>query len=215
MASNTLPLLPDREARERAATDFGNNLVVLAGAGTGKTSLLVERVLNAIGSGVAKMPEIAAITFTEKAAGEMRERLALGLERLRALARDEVAVDPCHEADRAWRHLIEKAEVDSERIAKRTLAAMEALDHGTVVTIHRFCSELLRSFPFEAGVDPGFAVDSGELKEQGIKDPFISARSAASLNYRPLQRMIDPEVNLMEKKYSVFRHSDWILPLKE
>ena len=62
-----------------------------------------------------------------------------------------------------------------------------------------------------------FAHHLGERlkKEQGIKDPVISGRSAASLNYRPLQRMIDPEVNLMEMKYSVFRHSDWILPLKD
>ena len=66
--------LPDQEARRRAATDFETNLVVLAGAGTGKTSLLIERALTAVGSGVATMEQIGAITFTEKAAGELRQR---------------------------------------------------------------------------------------------------------------------------------------------
>lgn len=163
MAGNKTPALPDAEARRRAATDFETNLVVLAGAGTGKTSLLVERALNAIGSGVATMESIAAITFTEKAAGEMRERLALGLDRLRLLARDQGgALDEAGEADRAYRYLVETAGVKPDRLARRVLEAMEQLDHGTVVTIHRFCAELLRTHPVEAGVDPGFSVDSGE-----------------------------------------------------
>ncbi len=153
--------LPDAEARRRAATDFATNLVVLAGAGTGKTSLLVERVLNAIGSGVATLDSIAAITFTEKAAGEMRERVAAGLDRLRALGRNGGPLDDGREADRAFRHLVERAGVERAAIGRRALAAMELLDRGTVVTIHRFCAELLRGWPLEAGVDPGFAVDSG------------------------------------------------------
>ena len=154
--------LPDADVRRRAATDFDTNLVVLAGAGTGKTSLLIERALNAIGSGVAAMDSIAAITFTEKAAGEMRERLAVGLDRLRALARDGGTLDETEEADRAYRHLSGALNVAPETIARRALEAMEQLDHGTVVTIHRFCAELLRAWPVEAGVDPGFVVDSGE-----------------------------------------------------
>ena len=99
MASDTVRR--DAGARFRAATDFQTNLVVLAGAGTGKTSLLVERALNALGSGVATMDSIAAITFTEKAAGEMRERLALGLNRLRELARDGGDLDESREAERS------------------------------------------------------------------------------------------------------------------
>jgi ATP-dependent helicase/nuclease subunit A len=153
--------LPDAAARRRAATDFATNLVVMAGAGTGKTSLLVERALNAIGSGVATMESIAAITFTEKAAGEMRERLAAGLDRLRRLAREPGPIDARHEADRALRHLREERGLAGDDIARRALEAMERLDRGTVVTIHRFCAELLRAWPREAGVDPSFVVDSG------------------------------------------------------
>ena len=162
MAADAHPPLPDADARRRAATDFRTNLVVRAGAGTGKTSLLIERALNAIGSGVATMESIAAITFTEKAAGEMRERLAIGLDRLRSLARDRGALDEAREADRAFRHLVDSAGIEPHLLARRALEAMEQLDHGTVVTIHRFCAELLRAHPLEAGVDPGFVVDSGE-----------------------------------------------------
>jgi ATP-dependent helicase/nuclease subunit A len=165
MAADAPGPLRDADDRHRAATEFGTNFVVRAGAGTGKTSLLVERALNAIGSDVATMDSIAAITFTEKAAGEMRERLAVGLDRLRTLARDGGKVDLAGEADRAYRYLVETAGVARDEVARRCLAAMERLDEGTVVTIHGFCAELLRAHPVEAGVDPGFAVDSGERAE--------------------------------------------------
>jgi ATP-dependent helicase/nuclease subunit A len=154
--------LPDAANRRRAATDFETNLVVLAGAGTGKTSLLVERALNAIGTGQATMQRIGAITFTEKAAGEMRERLAAGLDHLRALARGEIEPEEGHEAGRAFLWQKSLPDYSAGRTAMRALAAMEQLDGGTVTTIHGFCSELLRAFPVAAGVDPGFSVDNGE-----------------------------------------------------
>ena len=93
-------ILADDPARLRAVTDFSSNLVIVAGAGTGKTSLLVERALSAVARGIAEIHEIAAITFTEKAAGEMRERLGTGLERLRALSEGELEADGKKEADR-------------------------------------------------------------------------------------------------------------------
>ena len=74
--------LADRDARRDAAGNFAVNLVVTAGAGTGKTSLLVERFLNLVLSGRVSLEEVLAITFTEKATSEMRERLAEALEDL-------------------------------------------------------------------------------------------------------------------------------------
>jgi len=157
--------LQDAADRSRAATDFDTNLVVSAGAGTGKTSLLVERILNVVGSGVATIDRLAAITFTEKAAGEMRERVASGLDRLRGLARAEGEPDATDEAGRSYAHLVGTAGATPEQIARRALAAMEQLDHATLTTIHGFCAELLRGYPVEAGVDPDFAVDTGEKAE--------------------------------------------------
>lgn len=153
--------LPDATARHEAATDFEHNLLVLAGAGTGKTSLLVERFLNAIGSGRADIKEIAAITFTDKAAAEMRERVAAGLEELRALSRGErpVTASP---ASRSHQYLSVEQRTAAATIADRALRALESLDAARVMTIHSFCSELLRAHPFEAHVDPRFDVDTGE-----------------------------------------------------
>ena len=156
-------VLRDAEARRRAATDFGVNLVVEAGAGTGKTSLLVERVLTAIGAGRVRITDLAAITFTDKAAGEMRHRVARELERLRVLARSEPrSWNGESEADRAFAYLSAESGTESRQLAKRALDALENLDRARIVTIHAFCSELLREHPFEAGVDPGFTPDHGD-----------------------------------------------------
>ena len=154
--------LPDAATRRRAATDFDTNLVVLAGAGTGKTSLVVERLLNAIGAGRVQLERLAAITFTEKAAGEMRERLASGLDRLRGLARGEREAGGSDEADRSFSYLTRPGGESPDSIAERALQAMEQLDRATVTTIHGFCSELLRRHPVQARVDPDFIVDTGE-----------------------------------------------------
>lgn len=54
-----------------------------------------------------------------------------------------------------------------------------------------------------------------KLKEANILDVIVTSRSMVSLNGRPPQPMIDPDVNLLKKNYSAFRHADWILPLKE
>jgi vitamin K-dependent gamma-carboxylase len=54
-----------------------------------------------------------------------------------------------------------------------------------------------------------------KLKETGINNPIITATTFVSLNYRPLQPIVDPNLNLANEEYSIFKHADWILPLKE
>jgi len=120
--------LPDGAARERAARDLDRNVVVTAGAGTGKTTLLVERALAAIAGGVG-VERIVAITFTEKAAAELREKLRAAIEK--AAGRDR--------RDH-WEE------------------ALRGLDRAPVATIHAFAGSLLREFPLEAGIDPGAQV---------------------------------------------------------
>lgn len=189
------PRLVDADARALAARAFDRNVAVLAGAGTGKTSLLIERLLNAVaddpddddsGRGRYLVGEIAAITFTEKAAGEMRQRFADGLERLRGLA--EGRAEPGNdEASRALAWLVEERGIARERISARAVAALEALDAAQVTTIHGFCAELLRRHPIEAGVDPGFEVDAGE-HFNALFDEFWAEHVAA--------RLADPAVEV-------------------
>ena len=119
--------LHDASAR-RAAVDPSQDVVLEASAGTGKTRVLVERYVNLLRAGVE--PEhILAITFTRKAAAEMRQRI---IERLK-------------EASRL-----------SEFDAGRWREVKERLGDIAVSTIDAFCLSLLREFPLEADVDPGF-----------------------------------------------------------
>ncbi|MDE2640605.1 MAG: UvrD-helicase domain-containing protein, partial [Chloroflexota bacterium] len=65
----------DQAVREAAQRDLDTSIFLQAGAGTGKTSVLVGRVIEAVRTGRAELREIVAITFTEKAAGELRDRV--------------------------------------------------------------------------------------------------------------------------------------------
>src|SRR5262245_41081484 len=72
--------LADRDARARILGDLETTLFVEAGAGSGKTTALVDRVVALVTSGVAELAHIAAITFTEKAGAELRDRIRRALE---------------------------------------------------------------------------------------------------------------------------------------
>jgi ATP-dependent helicase/nuclease subunit A len=158
--------LSDAADRRRAATEFDRNLVAVAGAGTGKTALLVERALNLVAGAGVPIGQLAAITFTEKAAAELRERLATGLEELHSLAAGGARVEAdgrATEAGRAYAWLRSEAGVEAGAIAQRALAALLDLDTAAVSTLHAFCSEILKRHPREAGVDPAFRVDEGPI----------------------------------------------------
>ncbi len=166
----------DHAVRERAASDFTTNLVVSAGAGTGKTTLLVERVLTAIGAGWAPLPAIAAITFTDKAAGELRHRLASGLGELGELARGIAPHGESSAAKSAFTRLIDTLGEKRPAIDARAADAAAMLDRATVTTIHGFCAELLRAHPLASGLPPGFAADRGVLSRRLAQEewtPFI------------------------------------------
>ena len=86
--------LPDAEARHRILTDFGTTLVVEAAAGTGKTTALVGRIVALIREGLGTLDRIVAVTFTEKAAGEMKLRLRTEIERSPPRLRSRAAGAP-------------------------------------------------------------------------------------------------------------------------
>ena len=120
----------DQEIRSASTSDLGTCFFLEAGAGTGKTRILVERVLEIVRRGVAEIHQVVVITFTEKAAGELRARV-----RDRLHDRLESAAEP-------------------ER--SRYRAALHGLVSAHIETIHAFASSLLREFPLEAAINPGF-----------------------------------------------------------
>jgi ATP-dependent helicase/nuclease subunit A len=123
----SLESLPDAAARQRAV-DPAHNVFLEASAGTGKTHVLVDRYLNLLSRGVDPA-NILAITFTRKAAAEMRARILSELrKRAEASGLDQ----------KLWRDMRERS------------------GDVAISTIDAFCLSLLREFPLEANLDPGF-----------------------------------------------------------
>ncbi len=158
--SNDL-LIPDRMARELAETTFDRNVVVVAGAGTGKTTLLVNRLVYLLMKEPAPVliTQVIALTFTNKAATEMKVRLR---ERLVALARPET--DPVRAGDGgavSREDLRDRYGLSADAIAARAQVALNDLEKAQIGTLHSFAGHLLRLHPLESGVDPDFKEDDG------------------------------------------------------
>ena len=149
------------------AIEAKGRVFVSAGAGTGKTAVLVERFVRAVCDEGVDVDSILVITYTKRAAGELRARVRAELRR-----RDRA--DLARELDAAW-----------------------------ISTIHGFCNRLLKTYPFEAGLDPRFreldesqsAVLSGEAFDEGLA-AFCAGRNPDRLQLlttygaRGLRRMI-------------------------
>lgn len=129
----TRPALPDEIARRRVTNDLDTTFLVEAGAGTGKTTVLVQRLLALVRKGRGRLERVAAITFTEKAAAELRVRLRTEID---AALANPLSPDERHNLQTA-RSQVERAQLS---------------------TVHAFCAALLRERPVEARVDPGFTV---------------------------------------------------------
>ncbi|PCI36456.1 MAG: hypothetical protein COB53_09590, partial [Elusimicrobia bacterium] len=141
----------DHKDRERARTDLDHNIVVAAGAGTGKTTLLTDRILFLLLKKGLKVQEIVALTFTEKAAGEIRERVTQKL------------IDLLAETRSAWANeFLDDLKKDLSLVKPLIEKALEAMDRAQIGTIHSFASHILKLYPLEAGVDPAFEVDDGD-----------------------------------------------------
>src|SRR5512136_428046 len=85
--------MSDQAARDRIVRDLGTTFLVEAGAGSGKTKSLVDRMVAILATGRAPIETLAAVTFTRKAAAELRGRFQLALERARLAERDPAVRD--------------------------------------------------------------------------------------------------------------------------
>src|SRR4030043_1560060 len=164
----------DQEQRDRAADDISESYIVEAAAGTGKTTVLVTRIINLIKAGEARLEEVVAITFTEKAAAELKVKLRQELERV-------------------------SQTVPSGEENSRISEAISDLERMQVTTIHSFCGSLLRERPVEAGLDPNFEVADGLMarllqaevwedwfeKQMDADDPAL--RRAVLIGMKPQQ----------------------------
>ena len=128
------PFAPSDEAeRARIRESLNETLFVEAGAGTGKTTSLVDRVVQLVSTGKTTLDRIAAITFTEAAAAELRNRI---------------------------RDVLEEASSDRSRDEERRRCeqGVHDLDQASIQTLHGFARSLLAERPLEAGLPPSFEV---------------------------------------------------------
>lgn len=156
-ASHTPP--PDQAARDAIIAERERNVVVVAGAGTGKTNTIIERAVELLAPtqpGTAAIPiqRMAAITFTRRAAGELRFRIR----------------------EHLLRELEHEARSGGPR-APRLRDALANLDAAFIGTIHGFADRLLRLRPVEAALSPAYALveDNAEL----VRETFLRLRRAA------------------------------------
>ena len=174
------PLAADERSRRLAQSEFDHPVVVVAGAGTGKTALLVARVAAwCVGPGWERHAEdgidrqaaarrvierVVAITFTEAAAAEMARKIG---EAFLDLAADRTPV--------GWDPEPGVVAADAGEIARRGRALSEESHRLVVSTIHAFCQRLLATYPLEAGLHPRFEVDADgsrieKLAEEAVEE---------------------------------------------
>lgn len=143
-----------REDRLRVQTLLGKNMVVEAGAGTGKTTLLIDRLCFAVLAQGVPAEKLVALTFTDKAAAEIKTRLIFKLQRVIAAVRDKTE-------DRTLSILKSHFSAADEDIITRAETALSKLDRSSISTIHGFCADILKKYPLQAGLTPNAEIDKG------------------------------------------------------
>ncbi|MEP9411848.1 MAG: UvrD-helicase domain-containing protein [Candidatus Brocadia sp.] len=159
----------DNGIRELAVSELYRNIVVTAGAGTGKTTLLVNRMLHMLlGHKRFQREEspilrIVAMTFTEKAASEMKVRLMMELEKIVAVINGNAAEEEKRNVEKFLDRIRDTYQTTYSEIERRARKSLEDMDKAIIGTIHGFAAYILRLYPVESGVVPGFTVDDGDV----------------------------------------------------
>ena len=150
---------PDQAGRTRLETEFATNLLVEAGAGSGKTESLARRMAAGVAAGHYEIDHLAAVTFTRKAAAELRARFLQKLEERREQA----------------------TAVEGERLQ----AAIDGIERFFAGTIHSFCGRMLRERPVDARMAPGFEelddVADAHARTRAWHDYVAQGRANAAL----------------------------------
>lgn len=161
-AAPSHPHLADDAARHRIRTDLERTYFVEAGAGSGKSTAMVGRVLSLIDAG-HDITRIAAITFTEKAALELRVKIRSAL-------------------DEAVRRA--PADTPAERgLREHRRRQLEELDSAPIGTIHAFCANILRRLPLEAGVPPTLDVEDPSMQAVSFRSMWRQQRTRILAEY--------------------------------
>jgi ATP-dependent helicase/nuclease subunit A len=171
-------VVADQASRRLAQSEFDRSVVVVAGAGTGKTALLVSRVVvwcvgpgwdRHAGDGADRqstarrvIERVVAITFTEAAAAEMARKIGTALIDLAG-----------GESPIGWDPEPGLLPSDDEEVRARARALSEESHRLVVSTIHAFCQRLLSTYPVEAGIHPRFEVDPDGARLESLAEEMV------------------------------------------
>ena len=175
--------------QRRAVTETEGNMLVSASAGSGKTYVMIERLIGIVLDGKAKVSEILAVTFTEAAAAEMKQKLVSALRK----------------------RLIDGGDNSAVR------AALDEVPSASISTIHKFCADLLRSYFYEIGLDPAFKIADEtaacEIQNAAADKTFSELYEAGDEDFLYLVRIFrsgrsDAELKKVIKKTAEFALSE-------
>ncbi|HEX9842569.1 MAG TPA: UvrD-helicase domain-containing protein, partial [bacterium] len=180
------PAAADAAERDRAL-DPGRSFIVQAPAGSGKTELLIQRLLVLLAQ-VERPEQVLAITFTRKAAAEMRARLLEALAAAANEAADEAAPPPEDAHKAATR---ERARAVVARDRALGWALLESPARLRIQTIDSLCAALTRERPLRSGLGeaPGIAEDAGELYREAAR-ATLAALEGEAAQAAPAERLL-------------------------
>ncbi len=150
---------------QKEALDLSSHCLLTASAGSGKTTVLVNRVVEILERNEFRPEQVVAITFTEEAAAQIRLRVQEVI-----LTRSQAASS--EEAGNPWQ------------------SVLDTLSHAKITTLHGFCLSLLKEFPDELGLDPGFQIISAGEQKFWVQDCVRGALRAYSERFHPGLREI-------------------------
>ena len=181
---------PTKEQIE--ATKIGTHIALSANAGSGKTKVLTERYLKIILEEIENNPniirQIVAITFTEKAASEMLERVV-------------------KQVDELFEEYMKKVEnAENENQKKKFRQIKRKLSYAKIMTIHSFCLQILRDYAIDAGLEPNFktlsTVESHLIKQEAISNALAKILNEDSLNENSFDKKNEDYKEILFTHYS-------------
>ena len=170
----------------QAIVEKGSNLLVAAAAGSGKTTVLVERMIRKIIDGNVDIDKILVVTFTNAAASEMRERI------LNALYK----------------------EIDKDPLNSRLRKQIVLLNKASICTIDSFCLDIIRNNFFEIGISANFRIaDNTELellKQEALEETFENLYVSNDERFYKLVELYTGYKDVEELKTIILKIYDYI-----
>lgn len=190
-------------SNQNQASDPTKNIWVQANAGTGKTTVLIRRLLRILFRdgfyNSNKVPGILCLTYTNAAAGEMRNRILAGLQEW-SMADDEKLTELLD-------GISEKTPAISDDLAYARKVFYMYIDNPDVLkikTIHSFCEEILHRFPLEAGISPAWSLISGAAQKVLLQDAFERMINNSFDNKTNMQRTLNAFYRIVDIKSEHF-----------